>query len=281
MKKFLKRLIALFCTVCMAGILSMTSFAVESVDYTLSAPVSDNISEMLIESGYPQAYLNCLPEEAQRMIADSPDYEFSGASIAYYTKEGDLLKSYDISADSIVPLSQIPDADLGITLTLGKNQDGNVLATLAYLWFTLPGDYYEDDIGIAWDDSCFWSHDTYFSKIDKYSARVRQLDGSLGKLQSFTHSEAKGKADVQERGVTWCADLYKPSIASNKVVESYSGSGQILLIPQKSSFTTRLFATYVHHTSDVSFTLEIPRFGVNFSVPSDTPSMAVQKTYTY
>ena len=215
------------------------------------------------------------------MLAESPDYEFSSASVVYYTRDGELLTSYDVSPNSVIPFSQIPDADLCITLTLGKNQSGNVLATLSYLWFTLPGDYYEDDIGLAWDDSCFWAVDNSFSKIDKYSARIRQLDGSLGNLQSFTHSEAKRTAKSNEHGITWSADLYKPSIASNKVVESYSGSGQILLTPQKSNFTTRLFATYVHHKSTVSYSLEIPRVGVNFSAPANMPSMALQKTYTY
>lgn len=283
MKKAFKRMNAMICAIITTIILVIPSVAVDFTEYGVETEVDfSRAHEILLKKGYPQDYLETLPEIAQTALAEDTEYSFDSAIVSYYTKDGDLLGSYEISSDSVTPFAQIPDSDLTLVLTVGRsNKADKVCVTLSYLWSTLPGDYYEDALGIAWDDKYFWAEDNGFYKKDCYTARLLQLDGSLGDLKPYTHSEATHYADVNDHGVVWYADLYSPSIASNKRVEQYNGFGQIVLVPQKSNFTTRIFATYVHAKSSASFSFEIPVVGVNFEIPSKTAGMATQKTYTY
>ena len=239
---------------------------------SLSVPVfavedSEDIDAVLRSRGYPQVMLDKMPPIAKESLYEEDYLEFDGGIITTYNEESGQFVDYDISADGVMPIGQIPTADLSLVWYASKNKYNNkeIIVKYSYEWVKLPIFRWQDPIAVSWDDSLFEMKDDSFYKVDLYDGHYTQNGNPTG--ETFTgavKSEEYGYAAGYSSGVTWYADLR--GYTESYVVDKLYGHGEFFLEKKTSETgTSKVYGHYVHPTASTGVNIYIPKFG-NFSV---------------
>ncbi len=241
----------------------------------LASDFGTNIDAALLERGYPQAYLDNIPESLKESLYNQPELIFVEAQICVHNVENGDDQIFSISENNINPRGQIPTDELTLTWGVYKyTNSNNIHVIYTYKWTDLPFNRYEDPIGVSWDSKYFALVDDSFHKVDEYRTNM------FGKIAMHTQSDEWAYANASSSSVTWYADLVGYLTVG---VDMLIGYGEFTLFPKQSNFTTTLYGHYVHAKSNASISLEIPQYGLGFSVTggSSYDELGNQITFTY
>lgn len=276
-----KKLVSTVVLLTMVLSLYFTAFASKPTDTT-------SIDIALLERGYPQIVLDTMDSGAKEELYNEPDLYFAGTELIFYDEESGTFQEMSISDNGIMPMGQIPTADLSLnwTTSISKNNDDsvkNVDVKYSYNWRNLPFFRWQDPIAISWDDEKFRIKDNSFYKIDKYDGNYINSSGMpTGSFTGKVKSEEYGYASAYSAGVTWYADLkgYDILLVATKLY----GYGSFKLEPISTTYngSTTLYGKYVHPTASASIGINIGSYGA-FSVTggSNYDERGNQKTISW
>ena len=229
--------------------------------------VESEIDSALLNRGYPQIVLEHMSLSAKESIYGDTSLYFKSATITTYDQETHEFEDYTIQSDGIMPIGQIPAADLSLVWSIsGVLSDPSLIKVkYSYQWNSLPFFRWQDNIGVSWDDTLFEMQPGSFYKVDKLNGEL--VDPNTGITTSYINgaiqSEEYGYANGYPSGVTWYADL-KGYIGP--IVTSLYGHGEFTLERKTSGHgTTYLYGHYVHPQIAVGANITINKHG-SFSV---------------
>ena len=257
---------------------------------SLSAPAfaaegSESVDATLRSRGYPQVMLDNMSPTAKESLYEKDYLEFDGGIITTYDEESGQFVDYDIPADGVMPIGQIPTSDLSLVWSISKNRNNSkeIFVQYSYDWLDMPFFRWQDPIAVSWDDSLFEMKDDSFYKIDKYDGYYINTSGAPTG-ETFTgaiKSEESGYGSGYSSGVTWYADLRGYDILY--VADALYGHGEFTL-EKKTSATgsSKIYGHYVHPTASTGASISIPKFG-SFSVScgGGYDERGNQKTFRY
>lgn len=272
----MKKVVSIVLALAMIFSLSISAFAAEA-----SSVSEEKMIESLIERGYPAIYLEHTSPSVIESLYAKPDAVFEGATITTYDEQTGAFVDYEIPADGIMLLGQIPTADLTLTWSVSNNNKTGTekLVMYSYSWNKLPFFRWQDPMAVSWDSDKFEMKDSSFYKVDKYDGFI----ANESYYESFTgeiKSEEYGYARAFDSGVTWYADLVGYlGITATKL---YGHSEFVLRKLATGSGSSTLYGHYVHPTASVSLSINIGDYG-SFSVTggSNFDERGNQKTFSY
>lgn len=251
MKNWFKKTATVILTAAMALSFSLPTFAAETID----------IDEELRSRGYPQILLENMTDSAKQSLYKKENAIFSGGSITTYNQESGEYTSYEIPADGIATVGQIPEEDLTLSCITSKIGNTHIFVEFSYTWNDLPIFRWQDPISISWNDDLFEMQSGSFYKVDMYDAIN---DRTLEKIYGGVKSEQYSYASASPSGVTWYADLKGYGI--DIIPTSLYGHAEFTLLKDHNATgNSRLYGHYVHPTASTTLSVTIPNFG-NFNV---------------
>ena len=259
-KKFLCSLL------CVSMIISGLGITAYAEDDNRLAEIA--IDSALISRGVPQTILNEMPIEVKSIIYEDESLYFKGASGVLYDQEAHSFEDYTISNDGIMPLGQIPTADLTLNFSFWGSftSSSTIKVFFHYDWKNLPVFRWQDPMAVSWNDELFEMPPQTFYKVDKFDGY--KLDPSsvdvYYPVTGEIHSEENGYADASPAGVTWYADL--KGYGSGIKIKKLYGYGYFSLEKITSaSGSSILYGHYVHPTVSTTPYINIGDYGT-FSV---------------
>ena len=280
----MKKIFATFLAITLC--LMTLSMNVTAVSLSVANGVENEVIDATLRSrGYPQVFLDSMSPSAKLSIYEKSDFVFDGGIITTYSQETGIFTDYEIAADGIATIGQIPASDLTLSWSISKNPRNSkeLFAEYSYVWNNMPFFRWQDPIAVSWDDSLFEMKDDSFYKIDMYDGYYINSSG-VPTGETFTgyiKSEEYGYASGYSAGVTWYADLRGYDVLY--VADALYGHGEFTLEKKTSSTgSSKMYGHYVHPTASFGASIAIPKFG-SFSVSGGGSSdeRGNQKTFSY
>lgn len=227
--------------------LTLLLLFVQSLSFPVFAQSTDDIDAALRQRGYPQTLLDVMSPIAKESIYEKDDFTFSGGTITAYDETNKLPLNYVIPSNGIMPLGAIPDSDLYLTWSAGRNSAGDVHLVFSYFWTETPVNHYDDPLYIVWEQDIFRLKSNSFYKVDQYDTYFNE---GLITSSSYNHSGSSFS------GVTWYAEL--PEAPS---IRCYGHGEMILEVLTSSHGTTQFFGQYIHNLTTIGISVNISDSG--------------------
>lgn len=159
----MKKIFATFLAITLC--LMTLSMNVTAVSLSVANGVENEVIDATLRSrGYPQVFLDSMSPSAKLSIYEKSDFVFDGGIITTYSQETGIFTDYEIAADGIATIGQIPASDLTLSWSISKNPRNSkeLFVEYSYVWNNMPFFRWQDPIAVSWDDSLFEMKDDSF-----------------------------------------------------------------------------------------------------------------------